>query len=86
MNSIKTWTVGKTSVINIEGKPVAVDTLPQDIQFEIETYDKFKQDYLNILYQKDVLHHAVRGKLEHITGIIKQFMMPKETTNTGDKE
>ena len=78
--NIDSWKISETRVITVEGKPTEVKTLPTEIQFEIETYDRFKQEYLDLLYAQDKLRHALQSKLAHIENKIKQHLTPKDTT------
>jgi folate-dependent tRNA-U54 methylase TrmFO/GidA len=83
MNKIKSWIASKTNVIRIDGNNVvSVDTLPEDIQFDIETYDKFRQDYLNLLYQQEIMHQAINGKMGAIQIKIKNYYIEKQKEMT----
>jgi hypothetical protein len=90
MNKIKSWTSNKTNIIRIDDKNiVAVDNLPDDIRFDIETYDKFRQEYLNLFYEQEKLHHAVNGKLASIINKIKNYyneQQKQEQQPTGEGE
>lgn len=85
INDITNWTAEKTVLFNIDGVPVAIKTLPAELQFDILTYDKMRQDYLNLMYQREKLHFALRGKLADIQEKIKVQMTKtqpsKETSN-----
>lgn len=79
MSKIKSWTANKTNIIRIDEKIiVTIDMLPEEIQFDIETYDKIRQEYLNLLYEQDKLHHAVNGKLSSIINKIKNYLIEQD--------
>jgi len=86
MNELNSWELEKSPIIHIEGKPVAISSLPKNIQFQIETFDKFKQEYANLLYEQDKLKSAIDGKNIYIQTLIKEFIKSKEISqeNTND--
>jgi hypothetical protein len=86
---LKSWTVSKTTVIQVEGVPVAVDTLTPEIKLEIETFDRIRQDYTNKLYELEVLHCALAGKRSEIEQAVKILQAEKAAaspvaTQTGE--
>lgn len=84
MSMNTSWKTSETRVITVEGKPIEVKTLPIKTQFEIETYDRYKQEYLDLMYAQDKLKHALQSKLALIENEIRQFLMPKTTGESND--
>jgi len=77
-DNIKSWEHQPTNVIKIDGNPIEVKTLPLDIQFDIQTFDKFKTDLLQIAYQQELMHHALNSKLAEINAKIKALFNKSE--------
>lgn len=77
MTKPTSWEVKKTHIINVDGNPVEVSKLPEKIKFEIETLDLFKTDYVKVLYQREVLEHALNGKMREVIGLIRDHFTPK---------
>lgn len=84
--SNKSWTAEPTSIVWIDEKtPVPVNSLPDDIRFEIETYDKIRQEFLDIRFKLEVLQLAVSGKYNQIVVKVKNAIeanKPKQTTES----
>jgi hypothetical protein len=79
MIKINSWKINESTVITVDGKTVAVATLPDDIRFDFQTYDRLRQEYLDCLYLQEKLHLAVNGKLNEIFRKIKALEEPKTT-------
>lgn len=83
---LKSWEPNRTKEIFIDGKSIDVDSLPQEIRFEIETYDRIKADYLEILFEQEKIHLAMNAKYAQVISNIKKLYSPSNpvTEQTGD--
>jgi hypothetical protein len=85
---LKSWEPTKTLIITIDGKSIEVDSLPQEIKFELETYDRIKADYLDVLFEQEKLHLAMNAKYAQVVSNIKKLFSPQnpETEQTGESK
>lgn len=86
MSNKMSWKAEPTSIIWLdEDKPVTVNSLPDDIKFDLETYDRMRQSFLDLRYQMEILQLAVSGKYNQIVVKIKNATEVKKTNPTGDE-
>lgn len=86
MSNKLSWKADPTSIIWLDqDKPVTVSSLPDDIKFELETYDRMRQSFLDLRYQMEILQLAVSGKYNQIVVKIKNATESKKTKSTGDE-
>ena len=75
------WTAEKTILINVNGVATPINTLPADIQFDILTYDRMRQELMDIIYNEKKLNLAIRGMLSEIENKILKYNEPKRGKN-----
>ena len=78
------WKAEPTSVVWLDEKkqsPVVVNTLPEDIKFDIETYDRMRQSFLDLRYQLEVLQLAISGKHGQIVMKIRALVDAQNVAN-----
>ena len=74
---MNTWKTEKTEVIKINGIPVIIKELSEDIIFDVETYDRLKQDYVNCLYEQQKLKLAIEAQFNTLVSKITKYNEPK---------
>jgi hypothetical protein len=77
-----TWDTSPTVVMSVGGQDVAVARLPQDIQFDIKTWDRMRQDLSDLLYEKEKLECALQTKERQIQQQVAVILNPATTTTT----
>jgi hypothetical protein len=84
------WTAEKTILINVNGVATPINTLPADIQFDILTYDRMRQELMDIIYNEKKVNLAIRGMLSEIENKILKYNEPKrgknDDQNTGKEQ
>lgn len=80
----KPMTVQKTTVINVDGKPIQTDDLPTLIRHEIDTYDRIRQESLDLEYKLEIAAMATRYKEAQIMQLINEHFGIK--SGDGDEE
>lgn len=71
-------TVEKTLVFKFNDKSLLVTDLPEAIQNEIATLDRFKQDKINIMYELEKVELATYAKLTQLNRLVEQHFAKKE--------
>ena len=66
----------KTTTIKIKDAEVAVYKLPEDVQNEIETLDKIRQDYIDKVYEVEILELALKAKISQINSMLETDNKP----------
>ena len=85
MSNKMSWKAEPTSIIWLdEDKPVTVNSLPDDIKFDLETYDRMRQSFLDLRYQMEIAQLAVSGKYNQIVVKIKNATKTKPTGDEND--
>ena len=70
---MKSWKTEKTEIIKIKDIPVIIKELPEDIIFDVETYDRLKTDYLDCLYEQQKLKLAIETQFNTILSKIMKL-------------
>lgn len=78
----KTWKAEKTVTITVDHQTIAIASLPEDIQFDFETYDLFKQEHNDILYEYEKIKAAMNVKFSEIVRKIKILNDSKKESTT----
>ncbi len=75
---MKSWNIEETNHFNINDKVIFVKSLPEELQFDIVTYDMLRQEYMDCLYEQQKLKLAVESKLNEIKAKVVKFIIPTE--------
>lgn len=78
-------TVDKSIVIKYKDQQLAVNGLPENIQNEIATLDKFRQDKIDLAYEMEKVDLAIQFKIIMLNKLINDnFDPPKVNTKEED--
>lgn len=81
---MKSWKTEKTEIIKVNDIPVIIKELPDDIIFDVETYDRLKADYVNCLYEQQKIKLAIETQFNTILAKITRFNAPKNMETNDD--
>ena len=77
-------TIEKTQILQHNDKQILISTLPESIRFEIETWDRYRQDRLNCAYELEKIELALKLKSMMITNMMDSQFKQSEVGGEAD--
>lgn len=83
---MKTWNVEKTDVLKLTNNgnstTIIIKELPDEIKFDVETYDRLRADYVQSLYEQHKLKLALEKQFNDILVKITNYQKSPEINQT----